>query len=85
MRKEGLITMISYEEALEIAKEREPNIDECMEYENAYVFGTHEDDEYMGGYDHAQIVVMKEDGRLLSMPELVVEECGDMIRMFNLN
>lgn len=77
--------MISYEEALEIAKEREPNIDECMEYETAYVFGTHEDDEYIGGYDHAIIAIMKEDGRLSTMPELVVNRCGDMLRIFDID
>jgi len=31
--------MITYEDALKIAKEREPEIDNASEYENGFVFG----------------------------------------------
>ena len=61
--------MITYEEALARARERKENLDNCIEYENAYVFGSAEDNNYIGGYDHTPVVVMKEDGIVTSLPE----------------
>ena len=76
--------MISYEEALEIAREMKPNIDNCTEYKTVYVFSAHEDDNYIGGYGHSPIAVMKEDGRLSTMLELDVVGCGEVIRIVEL-
>ena len=74
--------MITYEEALTIAKHNKDEIDNCTEYDNAYVFSFSGDSNYIGGYGHTPIVIMKEDGRLSSMPELVVSGTGDEIRSF---
>ncbi len=64
-------TMITYEKALEIARERKDEIDNCTEYENAYVFGFSGDNNYVGGYGHTPVVIMKEDGRLTTILESV--------------
>ena len=61
--------MITYEEALEKARKRKDIIDNCIEYEKAYVFGNTNDDNYIGG-DHIPIVVMKTDGTLTTLPEV---------------
>lgn len=42
--------MITYEEALKIAKEYKSNIDNCTEFERGYVFGSTEDEKHIGGY-----------------------------------
>lgn len=76
--------MISFEEALEIAKQRKANIDGCTEYENGFVFGFSGDDGYIGGYGHTPVVIMKEDGRLSTMPEFVIEGTGKEIRSFDI-
>jgi hypothetical protein len=44
--------MITYEEAMDIARQRKDQIDNCIEYENAYVFGFSGDSNYDGGYGH---------------------------------
>ena len=74
--------MITYEEAMDIARQRKDQIDNCIEYENAYVFGFSGDSNYDGGYGHMSVVIMKEDGRISTMPELVVNGTGKEIRMF---
>lgn len=73
--------MISYEEALEIAKQHKEQIDNCTEYENAYIFGYSGDNMFIGGDDHAPIVVMKEDGRVTNMLEF--DSDGEEIRTFD--
>ncbi len=45
--------MISYEEALAIAKQNKEQIDNCSEYEDAYIFGYSGDNNYIGGDDHS--------------------------------
>ncbi len=76
--------MITYEEALKIARERKDRIDNCIEYENAYVFGFTGDNNYIGGYGHTPVVIMKEDGRIASMPELIDSGTGEEIRSFTI-
>ena len=76
--------MITYEEALKIARERKDQIDNCIEYENAYVFGFTGDNNYIGGYGQTPVVIMKEDGRIASMPELIVSGTGEEIRSFKI-
>ena len=76
--------MISYEEALEIAKQRKEHIDNCTEFENGFVFGFSGDNDYIGGYGHAPIVIMKEDGRLSTMPEFISDGTGEEIRSFDI-
>ncbi len=88
-RKSGLfmerrINMITYDEALIIAKREKPNTDNCTEYSDAYVFSAHEDSMYIGGYGHAPIVIMKEDGKLMSFPEYIAKGSGEEERRFEL-
>ena len=77
--------MITYEQALEIARDRKDEIDNCIEYENTYVFGFSGDDNYIGGYGHTPVVIMKVDGRIALMPELDVSGTGEEIRSFNVS
>ena len=72
--------MVTYEETLEIAKEWKDQIDNCTEYENAYVFGFSGDSNYIGGYGHTPAVVMKEDGTVTNMPEFIAYGGGEEIR-----
>lgn len=76
--------MITYEEALKKAKEFKPNADNCTEYENGYVFGSGDDDNYVGGYGHTPCVILKANGKITSMPEFVIKGTGKEIRNFNL-
>ena len=76
--------MITYEEALEIARRRKGKIDKCVECENAYIFSHTEDSGYDGGYGHVPVVVMKEDGRIVfGMPAILNGSVGDEIREFD--
>ncbi len=73
--------MIGYDEALRIAKGRKKEIDECTEYENAFVFSFTGDAGYIGGYGHTPVVVMKEDGRFMyGMSPLLDGSVGKEIR-----
>ena len=65
--------MITYEEALKIGKHRKPNADTCIEYETAYMFTAGEDANYKGGYGHCAIVVSKEDGSFLRVPDFLMK------------
>ena len=56
-----------------------------MEYESAYVFGAHEDDNYIGRYGHTPVVIMKEDGTITTMLEFINMGCGKEIRSFDLD
>lgn len=75
--------MITYEVAYETAKGLKPTIDHCTEYENAYVFGCKEDDMFEGG-NHSPCVIMKNDGKAVTMPYLLVRGAGEEIRSFDL-
>lgn len=76
--------MITYEEAFEIAKERKDQIDNCTEYENAYVFSYTGDGNCRGGYGRTPVVIMKENGRIATLPELIARGTGEEIRSFNI-
>ena len=77
--------MISYEEALQKARAWKSDIDGCTEYEHAYVFGCSKDDNYIGGYGHTPVVIIKETGERTIMPEFVVMYGDDKeIRSFEL-
>lgn len=72
--------MISYEEALQIAKELKPNLDGCTEYENGYAFSSSQDEGYEGGAGHTTCVILKKDGRAVNMPYFVLNGTGEEIR-----
>ena len=72
--------MITFEQAVEIAKESKPEIDQGTEYENCYIFG-YSGDEYSIG--PSPVVVLKEDGKLLLMVEFEADT-GEEIKSFEL-
>ena len=59
--------MITYEGALEKAREVKKEIDSCTEYENGFVFSFSGDDDYIGG-NHSPCVILKKDGKAVSFP-----------------
>ncbi len=75
---------ITFEKAYAIAKQHKDQIDNCTEYENAFVFGYSGDSDYIGGYGHTPVVIMKEDGRIASMPEFVADGAGKEVRSFTI-
>ena len=58
--------MVSLEEALRIALDRKPNINICVEYNDAYYFGSTDDENWDGGYGHTPRVVLKKTGEVKS-------------------
>lgn len=75
---------ITFEKTYAIAKQRKDQIDNYTEYENAFVFGYSGDSDYIGGYSHTPVVVMKEDESATNMPEFVARGTGDEIRSFSI-
>ena len=57
--------MLTYKEALAIAREQKTKINYCTEYSDAYAFGYHTGSGVSKGGDNP-IVVMKEDGQTLN-------------------
>ena len=76
--------MLSYEECYKIAQDYKDNIDNVLEYEKAYVFGAHEDENYIGGAGHTAVVVWKNNGAVTNFPELVINGPGKEIRSFDI-
>ena len=76
--------MIAYEVALEKAKECKNNIDNVMEYENGWVFGCHDDANWDGGGGHTSVVILREDGKAINMPQFVVNGTGKHLRSFDI-
>ena len=75
--------MIAYEVAYEKAKELKHDIDNVMEYEKGWVFASHDDANYDGG-GHSAVVILKEDGRAINMPQFVVNGTGEHVRSFDI-
>ncbi|MBR4656549.1 MAG: hypothetical protein IKO68_08300 [Oscillospiraceae bacterium] len=73
--------MVSYDEALAIAKKLKKNVDACDEYADAYVF-KNRDEEYMIG-GSGPVVVLKENGRAINQVEYFSRE-RTHIREFNI-
>lgn len=71
--------MITYEEALKLAKTKKPNTNNCTEYEDAYMFGSSEDEGYDGGSGHTACVILKETGVIVTMSEYILG--GDKVRI----
>ena len=70
--------MITYEDAVKTAKEIRADINRCFEYEKGYVFSNVEDENYIGG-SHAPVVIVKETGKAISMPQFVIDGTGEEI------
>ena len=71
--------MISYAEALRIAQGRKKRIDNCIEHENAFVFGADDDFTCASGYDNP-CVVLKESGKVESYAYYVTHCYGPMVQ-----
>ncbi len=71
--------MISYTEAFIKAKEIREKIDSCIEYENGYVFCSDKGENQEVGY-YSPIVVLKEDGRVIDMPQFIVNGTGKELK-----
>ena len=71
--------MISFDEAITIARQHKGNINTCTEYERGYVFGSTEDDAFIGGLDRQPIGIMKEGGQVLSMIAFIEADPGQQI------
>ena len=76
--------MITYEEALEIAKTRRTNLNQVFEYEKAYIFSHTEDANYIGSFNHSPVVILKEDGKITNMVEFVNSGTGKEMGMRSL-
>ena len=55
-----------------------------MEYEKGWVFGFYDDANWDGGVGHTSVVILKEDGKAICMPEFVVNGTGKHLRSFDL-
>ena len=75
--------MITYEKACEIAAGQMPNIDACVEYENAYMFQRRAENHSIGG--HGYIVILKDSGKALSRTEYLEKYAAEQIREFDLS
>ncbi len=71
--------MLTLEEAIKKVKEIRQNVDMCVEYENGYMFIAKEDSDYDGGYGHAPIVILKDTGKVVSMPQFILAGAGEEI------
>lgn len=70
--------MLTYEEALAIAKKKKSKINYCTEYNNAYAFSF--DDDTDGG--DMPIVVMKNGGKVMGIVEYAILAGNDFVRSF---
>ena len=76
--------MITFDEAYAKAKEYKEKIDGCTEYEKGYRFSYSGDNGYIGGNGHISIVVLKDNGKVISMPEFLMGDTGEYIRDFSI-
>lgn len=60
-----------------------PNIDSCTGYEHGYVFGSSEDEGYIGG-NHTPVVILKETGWAVHIAYFIGYGTGKEIRDFTL-
>ncbi|MDO4500478.1 MAG: hypothetical protein Q4B60_04310 [Erysipelotrichaceae bacterium] len=75
--------MITYEEALKIAKDNTDNIDRCTEYDIAYSFVSDEDMHKIGG--SSPIIILKETGEILYPSYFYNEYKAEEIRTFDID
>jgi len=72
--------MVNCDEALKLAKEYRDDIVNCAEYDNAYIFSGHVDEDVIGPQP---VVVMKDTGEIMLMPEYVASgKGGEYIREY---
>lgn len=74
--------MLTYKEALAVAREQKAKINYCTEYSNAYAFGYHAGSDVSKGGD-SPVVVMKEDGQTLNFTAYAATPGKDYLRDFD--
>lgn len=72
--------MLTYEQALDIAKSKKSKINYCTEYNNAYVFSYDTSEKTVGG--ESPIVVMKETGETLNFIAYAVKDGNEFVKEF---
>lgn len=78
--------MITFEEAVRIAKEYDPELNECAEYSDAWDFYLN-DGIYRDGGPHSGVIVLKDGGKKLRGYEYFMGdkyECIDMEHVIKL-
>lgn len=73
--------MLSYEEALAIAKSKKEKINGCTEFNNAYSFYYNSGERTVGG--DSPIVIMKETGEALNFISYAITPNKKIIREFD--
>lgn len=79
--------MVTYEQALAIAKEKRKNIGHCAEWENGFAFEPKSDGEtYKGGFEKSPIIILKKDGSVTNMIGFIQSDggTGELLREFDL-
>lgn len=71
--------MVTYDEALEIAKSKLNGINTCVEYKKGYMFA-HEGGEFAVGGANAPVVILKDNGRAVTMPYFVALYGGEPVK-----
>lgn len=71
--------MVSYEEALKKAKSIKPDINICIEYKQGYMFGKNGGETTYGG-GNAPVVILKENGKAVSMAYFAAKFDGEPIK-----
>jgi len=74
--------MITYERALEIARELKADIDHCQECSDGYIFTAKADEWSIGG--DGPCCVLKENGRAVNMTEYIDNYKADVIKEFDI-
>lgn len=78
--------MITYEDAYKIARSKRGDLDRCFEREKGWSFGSRDDENYVGGYDHAPVNIAKADGRTYAMSYfLMVFHAGRILKAFDID
>lgn len=72
--------MISYEEALKIARQHKTKINHCIEYTNAYAFEFDDGVFTMGG--DSPVVIMKENGAVSDLISYAITPGKSVVRDF---
>lgn len=72
--------MITYEEALSIARKHKAHINHCIEYSNAFSFEFDTGSETFGGDE--PIVILKENGQTMKQIEYAITGNKSVVREF---
>lgn len=75
--------MITYEEALKKAKSIKPDINYCVEYEQGFMFSNNDGVVSYGG-GNAPVVILKKDGKAVSMAYFAAKFEGEPVKEFNI-